>query len=177
MHKVFSIIKEEVILYSECSYSFKNFVKLFLFNGGFQLNFTYRISHYWYKKNERYTWGIYLFTSIGRIITSSYIHPRAIIGPRAYIAYGLGIIIGSHVQIGSDCRIFSGCSLASANPGMDEIVQPKVGDRVMIGTGAKLLGDVTIGNDSVIGANAVVTKSFGDGAVIVGIPAKNIKKD
>ena len=174
-HTLLNIIKEEVPVYSNRPFSFKDLLNLTIHDGGFLLDLIYRISHHFCKKKGRYSLALKLLTTFGKIITSSYIHPRAEIGPRLYIAYGLGIVIGSYSKVGEDCKIFPGISIASSHPGEDKIKQPVIGNRVLIGAGAKVLGDIHIGDDCVIGANAVVLHSFASKEVIVGIPGKAVK--
>lgn len=152
-------------------------MELFFFDSGFQLYVFYRFSRYFYLKynNKRILWLVpKIIKQFGRILTGSSIHPAAKIGRGFTIAYGIGIVIGSHVRVGNNVAVYSGVSLGSATPGLKEIAQPEIGDNVMIGTGAKVLGGVKIGSNVKIGANSVVLTSFGSGVTIAGIPAKAV---
>ena len=156
-------------------FSLFNLFYLLLFNAGCQLNLLFRISHRLSNKfnDKRFFWLIpRIVVCFERIIFGSYINPGAKIGKRFKIIYGMGIVIGGKVKIGDDVTIFNGVSLGSATPGLPDVKQPKIGNNVFIGTGAKVLGDITIGDNVKIGANSVVLKSFGPNVTIAGVPAK-----
>lgn len=129
----------------------------------------HRVSHFLY--------GIKLFflarlvSEISRWITGIEIHPGAKIGKRLVIDHGMGVVIGETTEIGDDCVIFHGVTLGGLK--FDPIKRhPTVGNQVLIGTGAKVLGPIQIGDGSKIGANSVVTKDVPAGATVVGNPAK-----
>ncbi|MEG3615037.1 serine O-acetyltransferase [Isoptericola haloaureus] len=107
-----------------------------------------------------------------RLFTGVEIHPAARIGRRLFIDHGMGLVIGATAEVGDDCLLFHGVTLGgrTMNPGKRH---PTLGDRVMVGSGAKVLGPLWIGDDAKIGANAVVTKDVPNGAVAIGVPAKN----
>ncbi len=98
------------------------------------------------------------------------IHPGAQIGRRVFIDHGMGVVIGETAVIGNDVLLFHGVTLGGTTMSHGKR-HPTVGDRVVIGAGAKILGAVYIGSDSRIGANAVVVKDVPNGATAVGIPA------
>ena len=108
---------------------------------------------------------------MARVFTGVDIHPEATIGRRVFIDHATGVVIGQTAVVGEDVVIFHGVTLGgvSMTPGKRH---PTVGNHVMIGAGAKVLGPITIGNGAKIGANAVVTKDVPDCAVALGIPAK-----
>jgi serine O-acetyltransferase len=114
---------------------------------------------------------------ISRTITGIEIHPGAQIGKRLVIDHGVGCVIGETAEIGDDCIIFHGVTLGGLK--FDPVKRhPTVGHRVLIGTGAKVLGPIKIGDGARIGANAVVMKEVPPGATVVAaasieIPAKN----
>ncbi len=112
-----------------------------------------------------------LVSELGRWFTGIEIHPGATIGKRLVIDHGMGVVIGETAEIGDDCIIFHGVTLGGTK--FDPIKRhPTVGNRVLIGTGAKVLGPITLGDGSRIGANAVVTKSVEPGKTVVGPPSK-----
>lgn len=97
-----------------------------------------------------------LISEMGRALTGIEIHPGAKIGKRLVIDHGMGVVIGETAEVGDDCIIFHGVTLGGLK--FDPVKRhPTVGNRVLIGTGAKILGPVQIGDDARIGANAVVT--------------------
>ncbi|MGA2836555.1 MAG: serine O-acetyltransferase [Acidimicrobiales bacterium] len=103
------------------------------------------------------------------------IHPAAVIGPGLFIDHALGVVIGETAEIGTDVTIYQGVTLGgtSLEPGKRH---PTVGDRVTIGAGAKVLGPVTVGSGSRIGANAVVVRDVPADSVVVGVPGQVIAR-
>lgn len=130
----------------------------------------------WYHRVSHWLWN-HGRRSIARLLsqwarrrTGIEIHPGATIGRRFFIDHGAGVVIGETSIIGDDVLMFNGVNLGgtSMNPGKRH---PTIGDRVVIGAGAKILGAVYVGDDARIGANAVVVKDVPCGATAVGIPA------
>lgn len=117
-----------------------------------------------------------LLSYIGRIWTSIDIHPGATIGRRFFIDHGSGVVIGETAQIGDDVTLYHGVTLGgvSSNKGKRH---PTVMDHVVIGAGAKILGPITIGTGSRVGANSVVVRSVADKKTVVGIPARAVNQD
>jgi serine O-acetyltransferase len=112
-----------------------------------------------------------LLSQAVRAITGVEIHPGARIGRRLFIDHGMGVVIGETAEVGDDVVMFHGTTLGGTSMRHGKR-HPTVGDRVMIGTGAKVLGPVYIGDDARIGANAVVVHDVPPGASAVGVPAK-----
>ena len=112
-----------------------------------------------------------ILSQFTRFLTGVEIHPGATIGRRFFIDHGMGVVIGETAEIGDDVMLYHGVTL-----GGSELVQrkrhPTIGDGVMVGAGAKVLGPITIGAGSAIGGNAVVTKDAPPDSILVGIPAK-----
>jgi serine O-acetyltransferase len=111
-----------------------------------------------------------LLSQHARSMTGIEIHPGAQIGRRVFIDHGMGVVIGETAVVGDDVLLFHGVTLGgvSMSPGKRH---PTIGDRVVIGAGAKVLGPLVIGSDARIGANAVVVKDVPECATAVGIPA------
>jgi serine O-acetyltransferase len=112
-----------------------------------------------------------LLSQLVRAVTGVEIHPGARIGRRLFIDHGMGVVIGETAEIGDDVVMFHGSTLGGTSMRHGKR-HPTVGDRVMIGAGAKVLGPVFVGDDARIGANAVVVHDVPPGAVAVGVPAK-----
>ena len=116
-------------------------------------------------------WAHRVISQAARGFTGIEIHPGATIGRRFFIDHGMGVVIGETAEIGDDVMLYHGVTL-----GGSELVQrkrhPTIGNGVMIGAGAKVLGPITIGEGSAIGANAVVTKDAPPNSILTGIPAK-----
>jgi len=112
---------------------------------------------------------------VARFLTGIEIHPAARIGPRLFIDHGMGVVIGETAEIGADVTLYHGVTLGgvSLEPGKRH---PTIEDGVVIGAGAKVLGAITVGKNSRIGANAVVVKDVEPDMVVVGIPGKPVKR-
>lgn len=108
---------------------------------------------------------------IGRWLTGIEIHPGATIGRRLFIDHGMGVVIGETAEIGDDCTLYHGVTLGgvSWNKGKRH---PTLGNNVIVGAGAKILGPITVGDGAKIGSNAVVVKDVPPGATAIGIPAR-----
>ena len=105
-----------------------------------------------------------------RFLTGIEIHPGATIGRRFFIDHGMGVVIGETAEVGDDVMIYHGVTLGGRT--MQQVKRhPTIGHRVTIGAGAKILGPLTVGDDSAIGANAVVTRDVPAGSIATGIPA------
>lgn len=112
---------------------------------------------------------------MARWATGVEIHPAAIIGQGVFIDHASGVVIGETAEVGEDVTIYQGVTLGGTS--LNRVKRhPTVGDRVTIGAGAKVLGPITIGDDSRIGANAVVVKSVPANSVVVGVPGQIIAR-
>lgn len=115
-------------------------------------------------------------SELSRLLSGIEIHPSARIGRHLFIDHGLGVVIGETAKIGDDVTLYHGVTLGGLSPhdGIGGKRHPTIGDRVVIGAGAQVLGPVTIHECARIGANAVVTKDVPRGAVAIGSPARVI---
>lgn len=116
-----------------------------------------------------------LFSHVARFLTGIEIHPAAKIGPGFFIDHGMGVVIGETTEIGEDCLLYQGVTLGGTGKEKGKR-HPTLGNNVVVGTGAKILGAITIGNSAKIGANAVVLDSVPEYSIVVGVPGKVIKK-
>lgn len=131
----------------------------------------YRISHFFY--NHKFFFIARLISQLSRFFTGIEIHPGAKIGKGLVIDHGMGVVIGETAEVGDNVLIYHGVTLGGT--GKDKGKRhPTVGNNVVIGSGAKILGPIKIGDNAKIGANAVVLKEVPEGATAVGIPAKII---
>ena len=121
-----------------------------------------------------------IISQFSRFLTGIEIHPRANIGKNLFIDHGMGVVIGETSEIGDNVTIYHMATLGGISPSVNSNEQrnikrhPTLKDNVVVGSGAQILGPVTIGKNAKIGANAVVTKDVPENAVMVGIPAKNV---
>ena len=123
-----------------------------------------------------------IISQFSRFLTGIEIHPRANIGKNLFIDHGMGVVIGETSEIGDNVTIYHMATLGGISPSVNSNEQrnikrhPTLKDNVVVGSGAQILGPVTVGKNAKIGANAVVTKDVPENAVMVGIPAKNVSK-
>lgn len=133
----------------------------------------YRVAHFFYKHKHYFT--ARFISQVSRFFTGIEIHPGAKIGRGLVIDHGMGVVIGETAEIGEDVLLYHGVTLGGT--GKDKGKRhPTIGNRVVIGSGAKVLGPITVGDNAKIGANAVVVKPVPSGATAVGIPAININR-
>ena len=148
-------------------------IEVFLLYPTIHALIAYRISHYLYINKLFFL--ARLISQISRFFTGIEIHPGAKIGRGLVIDHGMGVVIGETAEIGDDVLLYHGVTLGGT--GKDKGKRhPTVGNNVVIGAGAKVLGPIYIGSNSKIGANSVVLNNVPEGATAVGIPAKNIIK-
>ncbi len=142
---------------------------------GFHALVYYRLSHFFFKL--KWTGLARWISEKGKFRTGVEIHPGAQIGKGLFIDHGAGIVIGETSVIGDDCTIYHGVTLGGRGHAKHTKRHPTIGDNVLIGTGAKLLGNITIGSNANIGANAVILHDVPEGATVVGVPGKIVKID
>lgn len=150
-------------------------VKCVLISHTFHLVLIYRLGHF--LSNNPVIGGLFrvILEYLVRVVYASDISLRSQIGPGLMILHGHDIVIGEEVKIGKRCKILNGVTLGNKDTESSINQQPTVGDNVVIGSGAKLLGSIRIGDNVVIGANSVVLNDFQSNVVIAGIPARIVK--
>jgi serine O-acetyltransferase len=157
----------------------RNRFEVALLYPGFQALLFYRLSHaFWVRDWRLIGRGI---SQLGRWLTGIEIHPGAKIGRRFFIDHGMGVVVGETSQIGDDVTLYHGVTLGGVAPSVDSESQrdqkrhPTLEDGVIVGSGAQVLGPVTVGCGARIGANAVVTKAVPSCVTMVGIPARTVQ--
>lgn len=151
----------------------RNIFEAIILYPGFHAIFFHRIAHFLYCKKIFFL--ARLISQIARFITGIEIHPGARIGKRLFIDHGMGIVIGETTTIGDDCTIYHNSTLGGT--GKDKYKRhPDIGNNVMVGSGAKVLGPIKIGNNVKIGANSIVLKDVPDNVTVVGIPRERYRK-
>ena len=144
---------------------------------GVHAMFCYRINKFLWKKLHL-KFLARLLSQIARFFTGIEIHPGATIGKRLFIDHGMGVVIGETTIIGDDCVLYQGVTLGGVGTGEHKVKRhPTLLNNVMISAGAKVIGDVTIGNNSIVGAQTVVLANVPDNCTVVGVPACIVKEN
>ena len=159
----------------------KSIISIILTYPGVKAVFFHQISNFFYKAG---------FDLIARIISQTIrfftgieIHPGAKIGKNLFIDHGMGVVIGETSEIGDDVTMYHNVTLGGSSPSIDSERQrhekrhPTIGNDVVIGSGAQIIGPVKVGNNARIAANAVVVKDVPENATMVGIPARAVKME
>lgn len=150
----------------------RNPIEIFLLYSGLHAVANHRIAHVFYRCKLFFI--ARLISQISRSITGIEIHPGAKIGKGFFIDHGMGVVIGETTVIGNNCTIYQNVTLGGT--GKDKGKRhPTIGDNVMIGSGAKVLGPFTVGSNSKIAANAVVLSEVPENSTCVGVPARVVR--
>lgn len=165
-------IREDIAAAREHDPAARGSAEVFLTYSGLHAVWAYRLTHRLWLAGARLP--ARLLSQFARFLTGVEIHPGASIGRRLFIDHGMGVVIGETAEIGDDAMLYHGVTLGGKSrrwvvPG--EKRHPTLGDGVTVGAGAQVLGPITIGAGSTIGANAVVTKDAPPNSLLLGIPA------
>lgn len=152
----------------------KNRTEVVLLYSGFHALLMYRLSHSMNKKGMEIP--ARAVSQFAKLMTGIEIHPGATIGKGLFIDHGSGVVIGETAIIGDNCTIYQGVTLGGTGKDVGKR-HPTLGNNVMIGAGAKLLGNFTVGDNSKIAAGAVVLGNVPENSTAVGIPAHIVKKN
>jgi serine O-acetyltransferase len=136
----------------------------------------HRIAHWLWRHGRRLLGRV--VSQLGRAVTGIEIHPGAAIGRRLFIDHGMGVVIGETAEIGDDVTLYHGVTLGGVAPSVNAAAQidrkrhPTIGNGAIVGSGAQVLGPITVGAGARVGANAVVVRDVPAGVAVVGIPAR-----
>lgn len=133
----------------------------------------HRLAHALWRRG--FKWSARMISHLGRWLTGIEIHPGARIGRRFFIDHGMGVVIGETAEIGDDCTLYHGVTLGGTSWEKGKR-HPTLGNNVVIGAGAKVLGPIRVGDNARIGSNAVVLKDVPEGATVVGIPGRIVTR-
>ncbi|MCX5812696.1 MAG: serine O-acetyltransferase [Proteobacteria bacterium] len=166
---MFDKIRESIQSVFERDPAARNILEIVLCYPGFHAILFYRISN-WFWVHKLYLPGR-LISHVGRFLTGIEIHPGAKIGRKFFIDHGMGVVIGETSEIGDNVTLYHGVTLGGTT--WKKIKRhPTIGNNVVIGAGAKVLGPISIGDNSKIGANSVVVNEIPPNSIVVGIPGK-----
>lgn len=152
----------------------RNWFQILLLYPGVKAIIYYRIAHFFYKIKLKFIAQLIMYSV--RVRFAIDIHPGCKIGKRLFIDHGAGVVIGETSIIGDDCTIYQGVSLGGTGKEKGKR-HPTIGSNVMIGAGAKILGNIEIGNNVKIGANTVVLSDVPKNATVVGYKGIEVKKN
>ena len=171
---VAAVFRKEISATFERDPAATGFLEVLLTYSGLHAIIFYRVAHVLRKA------GIPLIprmiSQFGKFLTGIEIHPGAVLGKGLFIDHGMGVVIGETAVIGDNVTIYQGVTLGGTGKERGKR-HPTVGDNVVVGTGAKVLGNITIGDNSYIGANAVVIKDVPPNSTVVGVPGRITKQD
>jgi serine O-acetyltransferase len=151
----------------------RNVVEILLCYPGFHAILFHRLAHWLHVRKVPLLPR--LISQVSRFLTGIEIHPGAKIGRRFFIDHGMGVVIGETTEIGDDVLLYQGVTLGGTGNEKGKR-HPTLGNRVVVGTGAKVLGNIRIGDDVKIGAGSVVVKPVPDHSTVVGIPGRIVRR-
>ena len=169
---MFQDLKETIEAYKQRDPAARSTLEILLLYPGLRATRAHRKAH-WCYEHKLFFLARYI-SQRARHKTGIEIHPGATIGKRLVIDHGMGIVIGETAEIGDDCLIFHGATLGGTGKDVGKR-HPTIGNNVLISTGAKVLGPITVGNNSRVAANAVVLKDIPENSTAVGIPARVVR--
>lgn len=171
---MFEYIKADIKAVYERDPAVNNIFEVLLSYSGLHAITIHRFSHSLYKLGMR---TLPRFTSqLARFFTGIEIHPGATIGKGFFIDHGSGVVIGETTEIGENVTIYQGVTLGGTGKEKGKR-HPTIGDNVLIGAGAKVLGSISIGNDSKVGAGSVILRNVPENSTVVGIPGRIIQRE
>ena len=167
-------IREDIQSIRERDPAARGTIEILMTYSGLHAVWMYRIAHMFYKKKLFFV--ARLISQFARFLTGIEIHPGATIGKGLLIDHGSGVVIGETAEIGDNCLIYQGVTLGGTGKEHGKR-HPTLGNNVMVGSGAKILGPFKVGDNAKIAANAVVLEEVPPNSTAVGVPAKIVKQD
>ncbi len=169
----FMFLRESIGAYRERDPAARSGLEVLLCYPGLHAVGLHRVAH-WLWRRRLFLAGRCV-SHVGRFLTGIEIHPGARLGRRLVIDHGMGVVIGETAEIGDDCHLYHQVTLGGTSMAKGKR-HPTIGNRVILGAGAKVLGPITLGDDSRVGANAVVVQSVPAGTTVVGVPAHPVEE-
>ena len=170
----FMFLREVVAAYRQKDPAARSWLEVLLCYPGLHAVLWHKMSHGLWRRGLRLP--ARMVAHLGRFLTGIEIHPAALIGRRLIIDHGMGVVIGETAEIGDDVYLYHQVTLGGTSTERGKR-HPTVGNNVIIGAGAKVLGDILIGDGARVGANAVVVQPVPPGVTVVGIPARPVERD
>jgi len=170
---VFDRLKEDIACILERDPAARNAFEILTTYPGFHAVLAHRLTHRLWRAD--FKWLARVIANVARLFTGVEIHPGAHIGRRFFIDHGMGVVIGETAIIGDDCTLYHGVTLGGTRWEKGKR-HPTLGNDVVVGAGAKVLGPIEIGDGARIGSNAVVNKSVKAGGTVVGVPGRLVER-
>ncbi|OUR81868.1 serine O-acetyltransferase [Cycloclasticus sp. 46_120_T64] len=171
---MFNQLKEDINIVFDRDPAARSMFEVVTTYPGFHAILLHRMNHYLWRANFKFMARFLSYFS--RWFTGIEIHPGAVIGKRFFIDHGMGIVIGETAVIGDDCTLYHGVTLGGTSWKKGKR-HPSLGNGVVVGAGAKVLGPIDIGDEARIGSNAVVIRTVPAGATVIGIPGRIVNTD
>lgn len=171
---MFKLLREDIAVVFDQDPAARSTMEVVLTYAGLHAIWGYRLAHWFWVKRRRF-----LARSVSqfvRFLTGIEIHPGAKIGRRFFIDHGTGVVIGETCEIGNDVTLFQGVTLGGTGKEKGKR-HPTLGNNVLVASGAKVLGAITIGDNSKIGAGSVVLNDVPENSTVVGIPGKVVRQN
>jgi serine O-acetyltransferase len=169
---MFAAVREHILAIRREDPAAKNALEVLLCYPGLHAVAAHRISNWFYRRR----WFVVarFISQIARFLTGIEIHPGATIGRRLFIDHGMGVVIGETAELGNDVLLYQGVTLGGTGLAQGKR-HPTIGDGVVVGAGAKVLGNIVLGDRVKVGAGSVVVHSVPPDSTVVGIPARIVK--
>jgi len=174
MPHLLSLIREDISNVMEHDPAAKSRFEVFICYSGLHAIWFYRINHWFW--NHRFFFIGRFFSQFARWLTGIEIHPGAKLGRRLFIDHGMGVVIGETTIVGDDVTLYQGVTLGGTGKEHGKR-HPTLEDRVVVGGGAKILGNITVGKNCRIGAGSVVLRNVPDNSTVVGVPGHIIFRE
>src|SRR5690625_203228 len=172
--KIFRRMREDMEVVFEQDPAARTYLEVFLTYSGLHAVWAHRVAHAFYKRKLYFIARV--ISQLSRFFTGIEIHPGAVIGRRFFIDHGMGVVIGETCEIGDNVTIYQGVTLGGTGHEKGKR-HPTIKDNALIATGAKVLGAITVGENSKIGGGSVVLKDVPDNSTVVGIPGRIVKQN
>jgi serine O-acetyltransferase len=170
---MFRAIKEQIDTIFREDPAAKSVIEIFLCYPGFHAILLHRLAHWFFRR--RIPLLPRLISQTSRLFTGIEIHPGARIGRRFFIDHGMGVVVGETAEIGDDVLLYQGVTLGGTGKEKGKR-HPTLGNHVVVGSGAKVLGNIVIGDCVKVGAGSVVVKPVPDHSTVVGIPGRIVRQ-
>lgn len=171
---MFKTLREDIEVVFDQDPAARSYIEVILTYSGLHAVWAHRIAHWLWKKRRFFL--ARLISQLSRFFTGIEIHPGAVIGRRFFIDHGMGVVIGETCEIGDNVTIYQGVTLGGTGKEKGKR-HPTVEDNVLISTGAKVLGSITLGKNSKVGGGSVVLKDVPPNSTVVGVPGKVVVQD